>query len=255
MNVTEFSSEFDILYDNIKSKEAPGLNSYEKSVFLTRAQEEIVRKYFSNKENIKQEGDGESIERLIDFSELVIPVELTYVDPTGIQLTDKRSKLYKISDKVYFIPTINVRYTLNTNEYNTNGKLISSAEYNTLMSKIYPEPPRRTTWVILRKDPVESSSETYLEIIPHSKFYSLTSSDIVCTSRYIKKPRPIVLANFESDDDTSGMGLTVEGINTVSQCELNELVHPIILNRAVELAKAVYLGDAGSFVQITKTPV
>lgn len=35
MNNKEFSREFDILYNNIMSNSAPGLNEYEKSVFLT----------------------------------------------------------------------------------------------------------------------------------------------------------------------------------------------------------------------------
>ena len=38
----EWSLEFDLLYQNITSNQAPGLNEYEKSVFLTRAQEAVV---------------------------------------------------------------------------------------------------------------------------------------------------------------------------------------------------------------------
>lgn len=33
----EFSNEFDVLYNNISSNQAPGLDQYEKSVFFTRA--------------------------------------------------------------------------------------------------------------------------------------------------------------------------------------------------------------------------
>ena len=43
MTTSEFSNEFDVLYNNIASNAAPGINEYEKSVFLTRAQSEIVR--------------------------------------------------------------------------------------------------------------------------------------------------------------------------------------------------------------------
>jgi hypothetical protein len=42
MSVGEFSREFDILYNNIMSNAAPGIDDYEKSVFLTKAQEEVV---------------------------------------------------------------------------------------------------------------------------------------------------------------------------------------------------------------------
>ena len=47
MTNQEFDKEFDILYDNIASNGAPGLNKYEKSVLLTRAQDEIVRENYS----------------------------------------------------------------------------------------------------------------------------------------------------------------------------------------------------------------
>lgn len=49
MTTQEFSSEFDILYNNIMSNAAPGLDEYEKSVFLTKAQEEILKNYFNPK--------------------------------------------------------------------------------------------------------------------------------------------------------------------------------------------------------------
>lgn len=56
MTTTEFSNEFDILYNNITSNQAPGLDEYEKSVFLTRAQEDILKGYFNPKTNKIQEG-------------------------------------------------------------------------------------------------------------------------------------------------------------------------------------------------------
>ena len=37
MTPIEFSTEFDVLYNNITSNQAPGLNEYEKSIFLLHA--------------------------------------------------------------------------------------------------------------------------------------------------------------------------------------------------------------------------
>ena len=37
MTNQEFSNEFDILYNNVASNQAPGLDEYEKAVFLTNA--------------------------------------------------------------------------------------------------------------------------------------------------------------------------------------------------------------------------
>ena len=42
MTNEEFNNEFDVLYNNITSNQAPGLDEYEKSVFLTKAQDDIV---------------------------------------------------------------------------------------------------------------------------------------------------------------------------------------------------------------------
>ena len=47
MNVNEFSERFDILYNNIVSDLAPGLDAYEKSVLLTLAEKEVVKNHLS----------------------------------------------------------------------------------------------------------------------------------------------------------------------------------------------------------------
>ena len=71
MNVNEFSLQFDVLYNNIMDNDAPGLDEYEKSVFLTKAQEEILKNYFNPKGNKYQEGFDDSEKRQIDFSNLI----------------------------------------------------------------------------------------------------------------------------------------------------------------------------------------
>ena len=50
MTVEDFSIEFDLLFNNIASNKAPGLNDYEKSLFLTQAQELVVRGLYSSGE-------------------------------------------------------------------------------------------------------------------------------------------------------------------------------------------------------------
>nr|DAG91963.1 MAG TPA: hypothetical protein [Crassvirales sp.] len=70
MTCEEFSNEFDILYNNIMSNQAPGLDEYEKSVFLTRAQDDIVKRYFTPKGNKDFEGFDSSLKRNMDFSSL-----------------------------------------------------------------------------------------------------------------------------------------------------------------------------------------
>ena len=52
MTAQEFDYQFDVLYNNITSNQAPGLDAYEKSVFLTKAQDEIIKNYFLNMKNL-----------------------------------------------------------------------------------------------------------------------------------------------------------------------------------------------------------
>jgi len=46
--------------------------------------------------------------------------------------------------------------------------------------------------------------------------------------------------------------LTIDGITTVTECELNPIVHREILDRAIEIAKAAYIGDLNSTVQLNQ---
>ena len=72
MNAEEFSNEWDLYWNNISSNQAPGLNEYEKSVFLTRAQLELIQAYFSPKKNKVMEGFESSPKRNMDFSKLIL---------------------------------------------------------------------------------------------------------------------------------------------------------------------------------------
>ena len=72
MSVEEMDNMFDVLYNNITSNQAPGLNAYEKSVFLTKGQDETMKNYFNpkSKGNNTQEGFDGSAKRQVDFSML-----------------------------------------------------------------------------------------------------------------------------------------------------------------------------------------
>ena len=103
MTNTEFSSTFDILYNNIMSNAAPGLDEYEKSVFLTKAQLEIVKNYFNAKGNKYQEGVETSSKRTLDFSKLtkvVSPLPITNLFFTKF---DDRSMVYSTPSDILFL--------------------------------------------------------------------------------------------------------------------------------------------------------
>lgn len=73
MQRLEFDNQFDVLFNNITSNQAPGLNTYEKSVLLTKAQDEVVKNHFmpNSKGNNLQQGYDDSQKRQADFSGLM----------------------------------------------------------------------------------------------------------------------------------------------------------------------------------------
>lgn len=73
-----------------------------------------------------------------------------------------------------------------------------------------------------------------------------TPFDVSYTIRYVKVPRPIILS------DLTDLELSIRGRREQSTCELPDEMHPEILKRAVELAKAYYIGDLQSQLAIGK---
>lgn len=231
MNNPEFSNEFDVLYNNITSNQAPGLNEYEKSVLLTKAQNEIVKNYFNPKGNKYQEGFDSSAKRQIDFSELTTTSKIT-ATTTGTTY-DKRGKLYSLPDNLMII----IQESVDTNNGTLQVVPIRFDEYMRLMSKPYKEPLKWQAWRLI----TDSNSGINVEIVPHSND-TITSYNI----RYIRRPNPIILVDLSIEYGN----LTIDGVSTVSECELNEEIHEEILQRAVELAKSAYTGDLNSTVQL-----
>lgn len=239
MTTQEFSNEFDVLYNNIMSNQAPGLDEYEKSVFLTKAQLEILKNYFNPKGNKYGQGFDENAKRQIDFSTLITVTKPTEYSPSGGYVKfDDRSRLYKMPQDILLM--------LNETGINTvDGvkRLISIIpmnyeEYARLMSKPWKQPLKNQGWRPFQStNGVDFISEVVIK-------YNSTLTDYKI--RYVKRPKPIILANLA--DEYSNV--SIEGLNTVTKCELDPILHPEILQRAVELAKSAYTGDLKSSVEL-----
>ena len=94
MSVEEMDNMFDVLYNNITSNQAPGLNAYEKSVFLTKGQDEILKNYFNpkSKGNNTLEGFDGSVKRQVDFSMLTTVATTSATSYTYSLVTGKTDK-------------------------------------------------------------------------------------------------------------------------------------------------------------------
>ena len=239
MTTQEFSNEFDLMYDNA-SGNAPGINLYEKSVFLTIAQEEIVKETYSGYTQSRVGFEG-SERRRRQLSELVrdykTDTRLSNYAGTGGLTTNQDSEQNLISSSQFFALPDDLLYivlesvTLGGTNSCLNGKKIkvkpiTHDEFQVDIDNPFKKPNLRKAW---RMDLFRYGSSQQAEL-----FAIDTISEYHV--RYVKKPKPIVLADFEEDDDISGMGLSVDGYNTRKDCELNTEVHRDILVRAVDLA-------------------
>lgn len=232
MNHVEFSNGFDVLYNNIMSNAAPGINEYEKSVLLTKAQDEILKNYFNPQGNKYQEGFDGSAKRQIDFSGLISVADCTSQSGAGFDL---RAKIYRMPEDVFLI----INETLTTNTGVKQVVPISFDEYSRLMSKPYKEPLKYQAWRLVTEG--SGNENVIVEVIPHS---GETVSKY--TVRYVRRPKPIVLVDLASEYGD----VSINGVSTISECELNPLIHEEILQRAVEHAKIVYTGDANGLLQV-----
>lgn len=232
MDHIEFSNEFDVLYNNIMSNAAPGLNEYEKSVFLTKGQEEIVKNYFNPKGNKYGEGMDDSPKRQIDFSELIKVAQGTPSTTSSLTF-DKRAKVFDLPSDLFIV----INEAVSTNTGTKQVIPISYAEYTRLMSKPYKEPLKYQAWRIIST----SSEKISTGLIVNS---NETIAEYLL--RYIRRPAPIITADLSSEYGN----LTINGIGTISECELNPIIHQEILQRAVELAKAAYESDVKATIEL-----
>ena len=225
MTIPEFSDQFDVLFNNITSNQAPGLNEYEKSLFLTKAEKEIVKNYFSanSKGNSLGEGFDDSAKRQADFSVLM---KTASCEPATISgKIDDRSIGYTYPSDVFIVINESVKV----------GNIIKQVvplrydEYLLKMSKPFKRPLKYQVWRLINSGSTDGRTATRTVEIIAGPNDSISSYSI----RYVRIPKPIIVGNLD--------GLTIDGESTVSTvCEIDPILHEDILQRAVELAKIAW---------------
>lgn len=241
MTVKEFSNEFDIAYNSIASNAAPGIDVYEKSVYLTRAQLEIVNNYFNPRGNKYQTGFEQSSKRRVDLRELVKgAVSVTAAaggDDDRIDLED--SQMYRIKNEVFLIIQEKALVTSSdpcVNNTYIKVKPVTHDEYNRQEDNPFKNPNEDVIWR-LDYSTISFGGQQGVDdarVVELISPYTITQYKY----RYVKYPAPIILANLSSEYPNET--LSIDGVNTSQTCELNENIHREILNRAVELAVADY---------------
>lgn len=176
MTTQEFSDQFDILWNNISSNQAPGLNEYEKSVFLTKAQSQLVIEYFNSRIDAVGGGFDGSQKRQYDFSGLIRTESLYDVNTYANRIStpeklDKRSKVFLFPQN-YFLA---VNEIISDSRWQYSVMALDYSEYQRLMLKPYNLPVKRAAWRLLTDkkncnywreytdsaDPIEEGDNSY----------------------------------------------------------------------------------------------
>ena len=219
MTTQEFSNEFDILYNNIMSNSAPGLNEYEKSIFLTQAQEALVLDIYRGKFD---ENSFESTEEVSDYiNTLVRQSKITdTVEGNGISTN---SVFYQLPDDIWFITYESVILRDNNLDCK-NGQ------------EVIVKPITQDEYYSISKNPFRGANDRrVLRLLSDNKAELISKYGIESyLIRYLSKPEPIIL------DNLSTYGVTINGESKITECKLNPAVHRILLNRAVQLAKSMW---------------
>lgn len=218
MNVQEFSNSFDTLLQPYISKESfseqnnLAFDEYEKSIFLTKAQEQIVLELYQELEQ------SEEVRKYL--SNLIKTDNYVPVGEQDETLINSNFKSYKveISNDILFM--IYEQCTLSDENNCINNKIVSVVptihdDLDKVLKNPFKSPNSRK---VIRLD-----FDNKIELI--SK-YNISNYKV----RYLKKPNPIILVALEDNLSINN------GDTKVSNGETNPILHERIVQRAVQLA-------------------
>ena len=218
MNVQEFSNSFDTLLqpyitkDNFGEQNNLAFDEYEKSIFLTKAQEQIILELYQELEQ------SEEVRKYL--SNLIRTDNYVPIGEQDETLINNNFKSYKveISNDILFM--IYEQCTLSDENNCINNKIVSVVptihdDLDKVLKNPFKSPNSRK---VIRLD-----FDNKIELI--SK-YNISNYKV----RYLKKPNPIILVALEDNLSINN------GDTKVSNGETNPILHERIVQRAVQLA-------------------
>lgn len=215
MNTNEFSEQFDVQINAFNIPEGIAFNEYEKSVFLTKAQDELVDAYYAGTIQGKESFEGdEELRRYL--SNLVETKELAPFESDNMIGSSVSSYFFSLPNNVRYI--IFEQAKLESSDKCLDGKFM----------EVVP-----TTHDDLHKtirNPFKYHERKVLRLDIRNNVAELISKNKVALYkiRYIINPSPIVLENLAEN--------SIKGFTWETDCILPESLHKQILDRAVQLA-------------------
>lgn len=198
MTLEELSNEFDVIINSYDNSQSLVFNEYEKSIYLTKAQEYIIKDLYRNYEGTEELNSY--LKTLI--KDKTYPIE----DSTNIELDYPNNFLYILKEYA------NINTTCKSNN-RVDVLPITQDEYN----EVVGNPFRGSKSKVLRLEENKIKLITDLPIISY-------------TMTYLSNPSPIILVDLPN-------GLTINNESKKSTTiETSESIHREILDKAVQLA-------------------
>lgn len=198
MTLEELSNEFDVIVNSYDNSQSLVFNEYEKSIYLTKAQEYIIKDLYRNYEGTEELNSY--LKTLI--KDKTYPIE----DSTNIELDYPDNFLYILKEYA------NINTTCKSNN-RVDVLPITQDEYN----EVVENPFRGSKSKVLRLEENKIKLITDLPIISY-------------TMTYLSNPSPIILVDLPN-------GLTINNKSKKSTTiETSESIHREILDKAVQLA-------------------
>lgn len=206
MTTEEFDIEFDLLYNNINSNQSPGLNALEKSIFLTQAQDMVVKQIYESKGFENDEAAMEAISVLVK------------------QANEKPEK----SDGKWYSFNKPKGLLYIVYEYANADKGCGDDKRVDVIPVKHDEINR------IINNPFRGANDRRVLRILEGDYIKLYSNNAITDYhvKYIEKPANIVI------DEAAGYGVT--GYTVKAGCMLHESLHRTILMQAVQIARAAW---------------
>lgn len=218
MTNKEFSDGFSTLLNSFGITPNITLDEYEKSTFLTNAQEELIIDIYSGR-NVVYGKSFEQTEEIRRYLSNLVETYETSTKVTGKLGLSQDSVFFEIPQDTWFI-TYEVAFLKDSRLGCLDG----------IEASVVPLP--QDDLYRAKDNPFRGpSKDRVLRLDIKSNLAELISKYNVdkYLMRYISQPTPIILEDLPD-------GLSINGVSTESECELNPVVHRAILERAVQLA-------------------
>lgn len=256
MTNPEFSNEFDILASSylveggftVSDSSLYAFNEYEKSLFLTQAQERYVLSLYNgeNTSGDKFEGTEEArryLHNLIAEYYTDSPIDTTeaknYLDKEYHSMqkheTSFKSTLFQLPSDLWFITYESAKTKEDKKKPNCDGGLsivqdvipVSQDEFHRIKKNPFRGPSYRRALRLDLSDKAATKNMDQSDIVEIVSKYDVESYYV----RYIKRLEPIILVDLPDS-------LQIDGVSKANECKLHSATHRDILDLAVRLALA-----------------